>query len=361
MAKYYAMLTSQGEARFADAALSGATVGFAEMAVGDGGGTLPTPNATQPGLINELFRAPLNRLVIADQAANVIRAEMIMPPQVGGFWLREVALFDENGVCLAVANLPESYKPLLTEGAGRFHAVNVWIAINNTANVQLLTDPSVILATASEVKAAEAAAKDYADNLIAEIDEATKNAIAAAVEGAIRDAWEQDNPIGDVRFFNQNVNPNEKWPWSTWEYLGEDRTIRLAKADGSDVGATGGSDTITIGKDNLPNVQIDVSGTTSDTDLGTITTKGGGAHGHKGKFVESNTSIDGGASARRSWSPEYAENGEELIIPVDEHTHEAEIGPHGHDVSGKTASLGAGTSIAVTNKHIKLMAWHRTA
>ncbi|HCF8721747.1 TPA: phage tail protein, partial [Klebsiella pneumoniae] len=73
----------------------------------------------------ELYRAPLNRLVIADQGANIIRAEMVMLPQVGGFWLREAALYDDEGVCLAVANLPESYKPLLAEGSGRLQSVNL--------------------------------------------------------------------------------------------------------------------------------------------------------------------------------------------------------------------------------------------
>ncbi|HEO9816025.1 TPA: phage tail protein, partial [Klebsiella variicola] len=86
--KYYTYLTAEGISAFAKAALTNEPVGITVMAVGDGGGVTPTPATSMTTLINEQYRAPLNRLVIADQAANVIRAEMIMPPQVGGFWVR---------------------------------------------------------------------------------------------------------------------------------------------------------------------------------------------------------------------------------------------------------------------------------
>ena len=151
--KFSAILTGAGEAALAAGALSGVPVGFSVMAVGDGGGSLPEPNPEQTQLVNEVYRAPLNRLIIVEQRANIIRAEMLIPAQAGGFWLREAALYDDAGVCLAVANLPESYKPQLTEGSGRLHSVNLWIAVNNTADVELKSDPSVILATVDEVKA----------------------------------------------------------------------------------------------------------------------------------------------------------------------------------------------------------------
>ncbi|HCU0966964.1 TPA: phage tail protein, partial [Klebsiella pneumoniae] len=216
MKKYFAMLTDAGIQKFAEAALSGEPVGFSHMGVGDGGGTLPQPYATQTGLINELYRAPLNRLVIADGGANIIRAEMVMFPQVGGFWLREAALYDDDGVCLALANLPPSYKPLLAEGSGRQQAVNLWIAVNNTADVRLVTDPAVVIASLGEVNRAKNEAKDYADKIINELDINIQQAITEAVKTAVRDAWEEDNPPGTTRFFNQNLNPNERWPWSQW-------------------------------------------------------------------------------------------------------------------------------------------------
>ncbi|TYX85570.1 phage tail protein, partial [Klebsiella pneumoniae] len=89
-------------------------------------------------------------------------------------------------------------------------------------------------------------AKDYADEIVGKLDTSIQQAIAAAVKSAVSDAWELDNPVGTTRFFIQNINPNEKWPWSEWVYTGENKTIRVGKADGSDVGQTGGSDTVTL-------------------------------------------------------------------------------------------------------------------
>lgn len=117
--RFYTRLTAAGEQRLAEAAVSGAPVNITQMAVGDGNGTVPVP-ANREDLLHEVYRAPLNRLVIADQAANVIRAEMLILPQTGGFWMREAALYDDDGVCLAVANLPESYKPRLAEEPGGY-------------------------------------------------------------------------------------------------------------------------------------------------------------------------------------------------------------------------------------------------
>ncbi|HBR5679000.1 TPA: phage tail protein, partial [Klebsiella pneumoniae] len=179
---YQAILTNAGKSRLAAAALSGEPVGFTDMGVGDGGGTVPAPDPAREGLVNERYRATLNRLVIADKAENVIRAELVIMPQVGGFWLREAALYDADGVCLAVANLPPSYKPLLAEGSGRLQSVNLWIAVNNTADVQLITDPTVIIASVDEVNRAKNEAKDYADEIVGELETNIQQAIADAVK-----------------------------------------------------------------------------------------------------------------------------------------------------------------------------------
>lgn len=354
--RFSAVLTPEGEAAIARAALSGEPVGFSYMAVGDGGGISPVTASLITGLINEMYRAPLNRLVIADQSANVIRAEMIMPPQVGGFWLREAALYDDDGVCLAVANLPESYKPLLNEGSGRLQSVNLWVAVSKTANVSLKADPTVIIASLSEVTRARNEAKDYADEIVGELDTSFKQAIAEAVKSAVRDAWEEDNPPGTTRFFNQNVNPNEKWPWSQWLYTGENKTIRVAKADGSNVGTTGGSDTVTLQKANLPAVQIDVSGETSEQAEQKLTTTRGGVHNHGGVAGKDDPWEIGG-DVRQLFNPK------ELGVTDDagEHDHEVTVPPHKHTTSGKTANLGTGQSFSVVEAHTLLMCWSRVA
>ncbi|MEM5463768.1 phage tail protein [Klebsiella variicola] len=354
--KYSAVLTLAGTERMAAAALSGVPVGFSEMAVGDGGGTLPQPDPARPQLINERYRAKLNRLIVADPAANVIRAELLIPPQTGGFWLREVALFGEDGICLAVANMPESYKPELAEGAGRFQSVNVWIAVSNTADVKLLADPSVILASVEEVNRAKDEAKDYADQVAGQLDTDIQQAISTAIADAKRDFWEDDNPVGTTRFFNQNVNPNEKWPWSQWLYTGENKTIRVGKADGSDVGATGGSDTVTLQQANLPAVQIDVSGETSEQGEQKLTTTRGGRHNHGGVAGKDDPWEIGG-DVQQLFNPK------ELGVTDDagEHDHEVTVPAHKHTTSGKTANLGEGKSFNVVEAHTLLMCWSRVA
>lgn len=356
MANYFTLLTDKGKELFAASAISGEPVGITFMAVGDGGGISPTPSAGQTGLINERYRAPLNRLVIADQSANIIRAEMIMLPQNGGFWLREAALYDDEGQCIAIASLPPSYKPLLTEGSGRLQAVNIWIAVNDTEDVELKADPSVILATAEEVTRAKNEAKDYTDEVAGSISTDTQQAIAAAITAAKRDFWEEDNPVGTVKFYAQNVNPNERYPWSEWVYTGENKTIRVGKADGSDVGTTGGSDTVMLQQANLPAVQIDVSGETDEQPEQTLTTKPAGKHKHGGVPSRENPWEIGGDISQRFNPANLGETDE-----VDDHQHEVVQPAHKHTTSGKTANLGNGQAISVVEAHTLLMCWARVA
>ncbi|ELA3332994.1 phage tail protein [Klebsiella pneumoniae] len=356
MQQYSALLTEEGKNRLASAAITGQAVGFQFMAVGDGVRDISSQEEGNNALINERYRAPLNRVTIADQSANVIRAEMIIMPQVGGFWLREAALYDDDGVCLAVASLPPSYKPQLAEGSGRLHSVNLWIAVSNTADVELKADPSVILATVDEVNKAKAEAKDYTDEVAGALNTDIQQAITDAIIAAKRDFWEEDNPVGTVKFYAQNVNPNEKWPWSQWLYTGENKTIRVAKADGSNVGTTGGSDTVTLQKDNLPAVQIDVSGETSEQAEQKLTTTRGGVHNHGGVAGKDDPWEIGG-DVRQLFNPK------ELGVTDDagEHDHEVTVPPHKHTTTGKTANLGEGQSFNVVEAHTLLMCWSRVA
>ncbi|EPY4939101.1 phage tail protein [Klebsiella pneumoniae] len=356
MANYFTLLTDKGKELFAASAISGEPVGITFMAVGDGGGLSPTPGTGQTALINELYRAPLNRLVIADQSANVIRAEMIMLPQIGGFWLREAALYNDEGQCIAIASIPPSYKPLLTEGSGRLQAVNIWIAVNDTANVELKADPSVILATAEEVTRAKNEAKDYTDDVAGSINTATQQAIADAITAAKRDFWEEDNPVGTVKFYAKNVNPNERYPWSTWTYTGENKTIRVGKADGSDVGESGGSDTVTIQRANLPAEQISISGTTSDKGAQELTTSESGNHTHGGVASRVDPWEIGGDVNQR-FNP--ANLGE--TDAAGNHNHTVTVPAHNHTVSGNTDKLGSGQALSVVEAHTLLMCWSRVA
>ncbi|HBW3257398.1 phage tail protein [Klebsiella pneumoniae] len=353
---YYAILTDYGEAAFTKAVASGEPVNFAEMAVGDGAGIIPQPDRTRTGLVNEVYRGPLNRVVIADQSASVIRTEMIILPQTGGFWLREAALYDDAGECLAVASLPPVYKPLLAEGAGRLQAINLWIAVSKTAAVELKTDPTVIIASVEEVDRAKNEAKDYADKIAGQLDTDIQQVIADAITAAKRDFWEDDNPVGTTRFFNQNLNPNERWPWSKWVYTGENKTIRVGKADGSDVGQSGGSDTVTLQQANLPAVQVSVSGETSEQEEQKIRTSENGEHNHGGVAGKDDPWEIGG-DVRQLFNPK------ELGVTDmgGKHDHEVIVPPHKHTTTGKTDNLGEGKSFSVVEAHTLLMCWSRVA
>ncbi|HBU6966080.1 TPA: phage tail protein [Klebsiella pneumoniae] len=353
--KYIAILTRAGTEAMTAAALSGEPVRFKFMAVGDGS---LDPDPERTGLANEVYRSELNRVIIADQSANVIRTEMIILPQVGGFWLREAALYDEDGDCLAVASLPESYKPLLAEGSGRLQSVNLYIAVSSTSDVELKADPSVILATVEEVNRAKAAAKDYTDEVAGALDINIQQAITDAIAAARRDFWEEENPPGTVRFFAQNIDPNEKWPWSEWVYTGENKTIRVGKADGSNVGQTGGSDNVTLQRANLPAVQINVNGETSELPGQELTTREAGRHKHKGGMLapgeawDDNYIVGSDNDSRRTRN--YTDE-------VADHSHIVELPAHKHTTTGKTDNLGEGKSISVVEAHTLLMCWSRVA
>lgn len=164
--KYYALLTNQGAAKLANAAALGTKVDIKEMAVGDGGGTLPTPDAAQTKLIGEKRRAQLNSLTIDAANSSQIIAEQIIPAEDGGFWIREIGLYDADGVLLAVANCAETYKPQLAEGSGRTQTVRMILIVNSTAVVTLKIDPAVVLATRKYVDDAVIEVKDYANGLM---------------------------------------------------------------------------------------------------------------------------------------------------------------------------------------------------
>ena len=164
--KYFALLTNQGAAKLANAAALGTKVDLKEMAVGDGGGTLPTPDPAQTKLIGEKRRAQLNSLSVDAANSSQIIAEQIIPEGDGGFWIREIGLYDADGVLIAVANCAETYKPQLAEGSGRTQTVRMILIVNSTSAVTLKIDPSVVLATRKYVDDGVIVAKQYADTLL---------------------------------------------------------------------------------------------------------------------------------------------------------------------------------------------------
>ncbi|MGO6090049.1 phage tail protein (plasmid) [Escherichia coli] len=165
--KYYAVLTNVGAAKLANATALGAQVEITQMAVGDGNGVLPTPNPAQTALVHELRRKPLNSLSIDPNNANQIIAEQVIPEDEGGWWIREIGLFDKDGDMIAVANCAETYKPQLQEGSGRVQVVRMILIVSSTAAVTLKIDPSVVLATRQYVDDQIIKVKSYVDQKMA--------------------------------------------------------------------------------------------------------------------------------------------------------------------------------------------------
>ncbi|MDH0300581.1 MULTISPECIES: phage tail protein [unclassified Pseudomonas] len=155
--QFYAILTNVGAAKQANADALGIPWKITQMGVGDANGVDPMPNATQTSLINEWRRAPLNQLKVDDKNSAIIVAEQVIPADVGGKWIREIALYDADGDMVAVANCAPTYKPLLSQGSGRTQVVRMNLIVSSASNVQLKIDPSVVLAT-----------RDYVDSRISE-------------------------------------------------------------------------------------------------------------------------------------------------------------------------------------------------
>ncbi|MEY7907697.1 phage tail protein [Citrobacter cronae] len=156
--KFKTIITTAGAEKLAAATVPGGKkVNLTAMAVGDGGGTLPEPNTGQTKLINEVWRHALNKISQDNKNKNYIVAELVIPPDVGGFWMRELGLYDDAGTLIAVANMAESYKPKLAEGSGRAQTCRMVIIVSNVDSVELSIDATTVMAT-----------QDYVDDKLAE-------------------------------------------------------------------------------------------------------------------------------------------------------------------------------------------------
>ncbi|WP_445157066.1 phage tail-collar fiber domain-containing protein [Halomonas sp. E14] len=157
-------LTDVGEAKQANANALSQPWKLTHMLLGDANGTDPVPQPSQTKLINQVYRAAINQLFVDPANPAILIAEVVLPPNIGGWWIRELAMEDEDGDFVAVANCPPSYKPLLAQGSGRNQVVRMHLIVSNTANVQLRIDPSVVLATrkyVDDVIEAHIASRDH--------------------------------------------------------------------------------------------------------------------------------------------------------------------------------------------------------
>ncbi|ENS0759647.1 tail fiber protein [Escherichia coli] len=150
--KFKTIITDTGAKKLAQAAApDGNPVHLTHMAVGDGGGTLPTPDSKQTRLVHEVWRHTVNRVILDATHQNRIIAELVIPPETGGFWIREIGVFDEHGDLIAVGNTAESYKPAVAEGSGRAQTFRTILTVSSTATVALTVDNTMVMATVDYV------------------------------------------------------------------------------------------------------------------------------------------------------------------------------------------------------------------
>ena len=163
--KYKTVITRAGAVKLAAATVpDGKKVNFTAMAIGDGGGTLPVPDPNQTKLVKEVWRHALNKISQDNKNKNYVVAELLIPPETGGFWMREMGLYDDTGTLIAVGNMAESYKPALAEGSGRAQTVRMVIMVSDIESVELTIDTSMVMAT-----------QDYVDDKLAEHEQSRRH------------------------------------------------------------------------------------------------------------------------------------------------------------------------------------------
>lgn len=223
--QFFAMLTAVGEAKQANADALGIAWKITHMGVGDANGTDPIPNRLQTTLLNERRRAPLNQLKVDPNNASILIAEQVIPEDVGGWWIREIGLYDEAGDLVAIANCAPSFKPQLSQGSGRTQVVRMNFIVSSAANVELKIDPSVVLAT-----------RKYVDDELAKLDH--KQSVRYATTAAIALAglavqaggdWAGALTAGDRVLVKNQANGKDNGPYAA----AAGAWLRCADADGS--------------------------------------------------------------------------------------------------------------------------------
>lgn len=151
MPQFYTLLTDVGQAKIANAIALGGAIEITTLALGDGGGSLPTPDSTATALVNEVRRAPINTSHADPDNPAWIVVEQVLPPDIGGWTIREVGVYDADGDLIGIGNYPETYKPVLSEGSSRTQTVRFVMEVSDTSAVTLRVDPGVVLATRAHV------------------------------------------------------------------------------------------------------------------------------------------------------------------------------------------------------------------
>lgn len=190
--QFYTILTAVGKAKIANAAALGEKVELTHLALGDGGGSYYNPTEDQTELRNEVWRGVIGTVDVDTENPNWITIQTVVPSQHGGFMIREAGVFDNEGDLIAVGKYPETYKPVAADGSIKDLVVRMILEVSNTASVVLKVDPTVVLATQQQVDEAEARAKAYTDQEVAEVSQALDAHLAdnnAHITSTERETW----------------------------------------------------------------------------------------------------------------------------------------------------------------------------
>lgn len=196
MSQYFATLTAYGEEKLANCTALGIPFDIAKMGVGDGNGAVPVPDRLRTALVREVRRAPLNSLARDSANTSQLIAEQVIPENEGGWFIREMGLYDEAGGLVAYSNAPETYKPLMAEGSGRTQVLRMVLMVSSDAQITLKVDPSVVLATREQVSKAIADELAKLDGKLSVLYTTTGNIVLSGLGAQAGGDWPAVLPDG---------------------------------------------------------------------------------------------------------------------------------------------------------------------
>ncbi|MDR5891123.1 phage tail protein, partial [Halomonas salina] len=226
MPQFYTLLTDTGQAKLANAVALGGTIEITELAVGDGNGSLPAPDSSAEALINEVRRAPINASQTDPDNPSWIVVEQVLPPDVGGWTIREIGIYDVDGDLIGIGNYPETYKPVLAEGSSRTQTVRFVLEVSDTSAVTLKVDPAVVLATREYSDASDEALKATIEQAIAAASYQFANYDAERIyttgevvrgnDGVFYEFYDRDQ-VGTVQGVAPTNAGNRPHIWMMWD------------------------------------------------------------------------------------------------------------------------------------------------
>ena len=149
--QYFAILTDYGTRAIAHALSQGQPLQLTKFAVGDGNGKAVTPTASATALVHQTHIAPVSAVSLDHRNNKQVIVELTIPENVGGFYIREMGVFDSQNKLIAYANCPESFKPTESSGSGKVQVLRMILKVESSSAVTLSIDNSVIFVTRQQM------------------------------------------------------------------------------------------------------------------------------------------------------------------------------------------------------------------